>query len=62
MNLNSEILTSKLPIQYDEPKCKKWFDLNEIWYAGVFVIADYKSELKIWKFVIVYPKWRIESP
>lgn len=31
---------------------QKFFNLYKTWYAGVFEIADYEWELKIWKFRI----------
>ena len=57
-NLSVEFKNSTWRIQNSRLKCKKLFDWDEIWYSGVFGIANYESERKIQKFKIADPKWR----
>ena len=37
-------------LKMTDPICKKLLDWNEIWYSGLFGVANYKSELENWKF------------
>ena len=45
-NASSEFRNSKWRIHYGGRKGKKLLDWDEIWYAEVFGVADYESELK----------------
>ena len=55
---NLKFKNSEWQIQYGGLKCKRLFDSNKIWYAGVFGVALYESKLKIQKFEMADPKWR----
>ena len=54
-NLSWKIRNSKWRIQYGGQKYEKLLNWNDIWYSGIFGIADYESELKIRNL-----KWRIQ--
>ena len=45
-----EIRNSKWRIQYGEQKVKNLLEWDDIWYSGVFEVADEESELKNQKF------------
>ena len=57
MNQSSEFRNSKWRMQFSARTCNELLHSDDIWYSGVFVVADYESELRIQKFKIADPLW-----
>ena len=53
-NSSTEFRNSEWRIQYGGGTCKKLLDWDDIYYSGVFGVADYESELKFRNL-----EWRI---
>ena len=57
-NPSSTFKNSKYRIQYGWLKCKKLLDKDRIWYLGFLGVADYESELNIYKFKMSGATWQ----
>ena len=54
-NLDWKSRNSKWRFQYGH---RKWLDFGDTWYSGVFEVADYESQFRIFKYKIPDSIWQ----